>query len=143
MKRMFKSFVLGAALLLIGSGGAWADGYASLRVVETGVLVNHGHGFAPVAGVVDLNIGDRVMAGEGALAILSYANCRITIKAGGVVTVVKKPPCLANSATDTNTVPPLFFGGFVHPGVIVGQFAGGFLASVEITDILISAPASN
>ena len=143
MKRVFKSLILGAALSLIGSDGAWAEGYASLRVVERDILVNRGHGFEPVVGVVDLNIGDRILAGEGALAVLSYANCRITIKAGGGVTVAKKPPCLANTASETRRVPALFFGGLVHPGVVVGQFAGGFIASVEITDYFISAPASN
>jgi hypothetical protein len=149
MKRWFKFLVLGAAFSLIGMSGACAGSHASLLVVEGSILVNHGSGFEPVVGAVDLNVGDRILAGESASAVLSYAGaaCSIMIKAGSVVTIAKSAPCVAGAADEINVIPAAFSDGFTHPIVIPAAFAGGFVALVGLAELLTegstSAPASN
>jgi hypothetical protein len=145
MKRWFRLLAFGAAIVLSGSDVTWAKSYVSLIAVEGNVLVNQGKGFEPVSGVVDLKVGDRVMVGENSQAVLSYSTCRVKIKSGNVVTIVKDAPCLTGTVSEDATIPvvPGVLGGFVHPGFVVGQFAGGFVGVVGINEFVISAPAAN
>jgi hypothetical protein len=146
MKSWFKLLAFGAAIVLSGSDAAWAKSYVSLIAVEGNVLVNQGKGFEPVSGVVDLKVGDRVMVGENSQAVLSYATCRVKIKGGNVVTIAKDAPCLMGTVSEDATIPVVpgaVLGGFVHPGVVVGQFAGGFVGVVGVNEFVISAPAAN
>jgi hypothetical protein len=146
MKRWFRLLAFGAAIVLTGSNVTWAESYVSLIAVEGNVLVNQGQGFEPVSGVVDLKAGDRVMVGENSQAVLSYAACRVKIKGGNVVTIAEDAPCLTGTVSEDATfpvVPAAAFGGFVHPGVVLGQFAGGFAGVVGIGELVTSAPAAN
>ena len=145
MKRMFKRLVLGLALSLISINGAWAGSHASLQVIAGNILVNHGYGFGPATGVVDLDAGDRILAGENASAVLNYAACSIIIKAGSVVTVAKAAPCVAGGPSEFNVIPVSSSGDndSRHPVLILGEFAGGYVALVGLTQLLASAPASN
>ena len=146
MKRWFRLLAFGTAIVLSGSYAAWAKSYVSLVAIEGNVLVNQGKGFEPVSGVVELKVGDRVMVGENSQAVLSYATCRVKIKGGNVVTIVKDAPCLAGTVTEDAAmpvVPGAVLGGFVHPGVVVGQFAGGFVGLVGVNEYVISAAAAN
>lgn len=146
MKRWFRLLAFGAAIVLTGSNVTWAESYVSLIAVEGNVLVNQGQGFEPVSGVVDLKVGDRVMVGENSQAVLSYATCRVKIKGGNVVTIAKDAPCLTGTVSEDATIPVVpaaVLGGFVHPGVVVGQFAGGFVGVVGVNEFVISAPAAN
>ncbi|HEX7109224.1 MAG TPA: hypothetical protein VF224_08285 [Aestuariivirga sp.] len=146
MKRWFRLLAFGTAIVFSGSDAAWAKSYVSLVAIEGNVLVNQGKGFEPVSGVVDLKVGDRVMVGENSQAVLSYATCRVKIKGGNVVTIVKDAPCLAGTVSEDAAmpvVPGAVLGGFVHPGVVVGQFAGGFVGLVGVNEYVISAAAAN
>ena len=145
MKRMYKRLVLGVALSLIGMNGAWAESHASLQVIAGNILVNHGSGFGPATGVVDLDAGDRILAGENASAVLSYADCSIMIKAGSVVTVAKAAPCVAGVPSEINVIPASSSGdnNARHQVLILGEFVEGYVALVGLTQILVSAPASN
>ena len=144
MKRMFKRLVLGVALSLIGINGAGAGSHARLQVIAGNILVNHGSGFGPAIGVVGLNVGDRILAGENASAVLSYAACSIMIKAGSVVTVAKAAPCVAGVPSEINVIPASSADdNSRHPVLILGEFAGGFVALVGLSELLTSTPASN
>ena len=146
MKSWFRLLALSAAIVLTGSKATWAVSYVSLIAVEGNVLVNQGQGFEPVTGEVDLKVGDRVMVGENSQAVLSYATCRVKIKGGNVVTIAEDAPCLTGTVSEDATlpvVPAAAFGGFVHPGVVLGQFAGGFVGVVGVEQLVTSAPAAN
>ena len=143
MIRVFRSFVFGAAFLLIGINGAWAVSFANLQVVEGNILINRGSGFEPAVGVVGLNAGDRIMAGKNASAVLRYATCSIVIKSGSVVTVAKSSPCVAGQISNVSVDEDAIFGPFIPPFVIPAEMAGGFGGLVGLDKLLTSAPASN
>ena len=143
MKKIYRFLVLGAALSLTNMNYAWAGSHASLLVVEGNVMVNHGSGFEAAVGVVDMKIGDRILAGEKGSAILSYAACSVTIKAGSVVTVAKTAPCVAGTAVGSEGFPAFIVGGVVTPVGTTAGFAAGFVGLVGLTELLTSSPATN
>jgi hypothetical protein len=143
MKKIYRFLVLGAALSLSGMSSAWAGGYASLLVVEGDVMVNHGSGFQPAVGVIDLKAGDRILAGENASAILRYATCSTKIKPGSVVTVAKSSLCLAGIASGSEGFPAFFVGGVATPVGTTAGFAAGFVGLVGLHELLTSSPATN
>ena len=146
MKENLRPFAFGAALLLFGSGQAWAEGNVTLMAIEGNVLVNQGKGFELAMDAVELNVGDRIMVGENSSAVLSYATCRVKIMGGNVVTIAKDAPCLTGTVSEDAAIPVVpaaAFGGFVQPGVVLGQFAGGFVGVVGVEELVTSAPAAN
>jgi hypothetical protein len=75
---------------------AGAAGVAEITSSSGKVLVNQGAGFAPVSGLVTLNVGDAVMVGEDAQAQISYATgCTVTAGSASVVTISEVAPCAA------------------------------------------------
>lgn len=67
---------------------------ASLASVSGSVLVNRGEQFVAGADGDVLSSGDRVMAMEGASAILRYDDgCDVTVEGGTVVTLDEGSPC--------------------------------------------------
>jgi hypothetical protein len=143
MNRILRFLIPGFALLLMGIVDASAGGHASLLVIEGKVMVNHGAGFEPVAGVVEVNAGDRILAGEKAKAVLRYANCSIGIKARSVMTVIGNAPCVTNLQGGTYVTEDAFFGAFVPPVIVPAEFAGGFAGLIALNEFLLSAPAAN
>ena len=143
MRSIFRSVVGGAVFLAVGTGGAMAAAYASLQVIEGPIMVNHGSGFEPAIGVVDLNVGDRIMAGENASAVLHYTTCSVAVTASSIVTVPKSAPCVAGQISNVAVDEDAIFGPFIPAYVIPGEMAGGFVALVAADRYLLSAPASN
>jgi hypothetical protein len=67
------------------------------------VLVNKGKGFAPASGMLALNVGDTVMVGKGASAVISYnEGCSVNAAASSLVTVSETAPCAAGQAMMTS-----------------------------------------
>jgi hypothetical protein len=143
MRSIFRSVVCGAAFLALGPSAAMAAAYASLQVVEGPIMVNHGAGFEPAIGAVDLNAGDRIMAGENASGVLHYPTCTVVVMASSIVTVSKSAPCVAGQISNVAVDEDAIFGPFIPAYVIPGEMAVGFVALVGIEKYLISAPASN
>jgi hypothetical protein len=141
MKKWIESLALGAAISLIGINGAWAGSHASLLVVEGNILVNHGSGFEPAVGMVDLNVGDRILAGENASAVLSYAAaaCSISIKAGSVATITKSAPCVSGGPNEISIIPAASSDGSIQPAIITAGFAAGFVGLVGLHELLTSS----
>ena len=57
--------------------------------------VNQGEGFIPVSGPLALVAGDRVMVGKDSFAVVSYAECAVSLSQSTVVTVSDAAPCAA------------------------------------------------
>lgn len=145
MKKMYRFLVLGTAFSLASMNCAWAGGHASLLVVEGNVMVNQGSGFQPAVDVIDLKVGDRILAGENAAAILSYATaaCSIMVKAGSVATIAKTAPCVAGMTSGIIITPAASPIDSLHPALITAGFAAGFVGLVGLHELLTSAPATN
>ena len=143
MRSIFRSVICGAVFLALGTSAAMAAAYASLQVVEGPIMVNLGAGFEPVIGVVDLNAGDRIMAGENASAVLHYRTCTVVVAANSIVTVSKSATCVAGQINNVAVDGEAILRPFVPAYVIPAEMAGAFVALVGINKYLISAPASN
>jgi hypothetical protein len=100
---MKKIVALAAVAALFASTSiAGAAGIAEITSSSGKVLVNQGDGFAPVSGLVSLNVGDAVMVGDGAQAQISYAaGCTVTAEAASVVTIADVAPCAAGETVGT------------------------------------------
>ena len=106
-------------------------------------MVNRGAGFEPAIGVVDLNAGDRIMAGENASAVLHYPFCSVVVTASSIVTVTTSAPCVAGQISNVAVDEEAIFGPFFPAYLIPGEMAGGFVGLVAADQYLLSAPASN
>jgi hypothetical protein len=100
---MKKIVALAAVAALFASTSiAGAAGIAEITSSSGKVLVNQGAGFAPVSGLVSLNVGDAVMVGDGAQAQISYAaGCTVTAEAASVVMIADVAPCAAGETLGT------------------------------------------
>jgi hypothetical protein len=93
MKRIISSALI--CLFASASVVSAAQSVATVQDVSGKVLVNKGKGFAPVAGSVQLNAGDRILVGEDSFATISYAECAVSLAKPTVFTVAKAAPCVA------------------------------------------------
>lgn len=99
------------------------------------VLVNKGDGFFPASGIVSLNTGDKVMVGENSLAVISFADCAVSLSDPTVFLISEKAQCSAGSDKMTVISPvavvadvevaaapvfpvPLIFWGVAGVGII-------------------------
>jgi hypothetical protein len=92
--------VLVLATVLSNISLAYAQSSVAVISSSAGkVLVNKGKGFAPVDGLVSLNVGDAVMIGKSSSAIISYnTGCTVNAAASSIVTVAAKAPCAEGQA---------------------------------------------
>jgi hypothetical protein len=148
MKTIFKSTFVLATLLSFTTAQA-AQRFAELSATEGKVLVNQGKGFVPATVQLSLKVGDQLMVGENASAVLAYTSgCQVTLAAGQVFAVPQKPPCNAGEQVamiDGATImpakarmgkPPAFKSPYVRSGgpaftpiaiLGLGAVAGGVL----------------
>jgi hypothetical protein len=71
---------------------------AALAVVEGPVYVNHGNGFQPASGYVDVFPGDTIMAQPNSVSRITYSdNCVQTVQPGSTVAISEMSPCAAQS----------------------------------------------
>jgi hypothetical protein len=69
------------------------------------VLINKGKGFIPATATMSLNDGDKVMVGENSFAVVSFADCAVSISSPTVMSITKTAPCAA--AGDVTVVQPV------------------------------------
>ncbi len=85
------------------------------------VLVNHGKGFVPVTGSEALLAGDKILVGENAFAVVSYADCAVSLSSPTVMSVSAKAPCVGGSADATFVQPVADIDpGYVAPVAPLG-----------------------
>jgi hypothetical protein len=70
------------------------------------VLINKGKGFVPATGSVALNDGDKVLVGDNSFAVVSYAECAVSISAPTVMAISTAAPC-AGASGDVAIVQPV------------------------------------
>jgi hypothetical protein len=128
MRRLLK----GIAILAAASTALPAFA-ATLQPIQAGVMINRGNGFRDVAGATQAKVGDIVMAAPGGRARLVYEDgCKVSVEPGGVVTVKKLSPCLANAygaelglpTKAPEAPPPVDYSWLVVP-VVAGGIACG------------------
>jgi hypothetical protein len=96
-----KSILVGLLTAAVLTTSSLAAGnVAVVGDVSGKVLVNRGEGFVPVAGSLQLNVGDRVMVGDNSFATLSYAECSVALAKPTVVSVAAVAPCAAGKTED-------------------------------------------
>ena len=84
------------------------------------VLINKGEGFVPASGLVSLNAGDKVMVGVNSFAVVSFADCAVSLSAPTVMSVTREAPCAAGSAGAAVIQPVAAAPVFPVPLLIVG-----------------------
>jgi hypothetical protein len=95
MNQIFKTVLVAASIVSFASAQASVI-VAELGTVQGKVMINHGKGFVPAAGLVSLNAGDQLMVGEKSSAVVNYASgCAVSVAATQVVTISAKAPCKA------------------------------------------------
>jgi hypothetical protein len=98
------AIIVAAAVLGVIATCPTASEATALAVVQGDVLVNHGNGFQPASGYVELFPGDTVMARDNAVSRITYSdNCVQTIEPGSTVTVTELSPCATQA---TGALPP-------------------------------------
>jgi hypothetical protein len=105
---------------------------AALAVVEGPVYVNHGNGFQPASGYVDVFPGDTIMAQPNSVSRITYSdNCVQNVEPGSTVAISEVSPCAAQSpnwTTTSSTVPASETNYFPY---VVGVAAiGGAVAAI-------------
>jgi hypothetical protein len=145
---MTSKIISGALAVLLAMSTAHATvGVAQLSQLQGKVLVNHGKGFEPANGLVELSAGDKVLVGKESSATLSYmgSDCTVTVAESSVVTVSEVAPCKAGEvvgAVDSVIVIPAQAeeGG----GAAVAPFiVGGFILTAAAIGILIATEDNN
>lgn len=109
-----------------------------LKEIDGKVYVNHGEGFVPARGSVELFQGDRVMVGENASATINYyvADCDFMLSASSMTTIPAKPPCTGGSQTSTEGLvfpsASASAGGLAVTGLgVAGMTAFGIVAGTN------------
>ncbi len=92
MKTMF-SIALVSVLLVASTSAQAANNVANLQKFQGKVLVNHGQGFARVSLNTGLNVGDQVLVGDDASAVITFESCTVNIAKSTVFKVTKTAPC--------------------------------------------------
>jgi hypothetical protein len=121
-----------AALTMISAANA-----ATLTDISGSVLVNKGEGFVATTGAIELNVGDKVMVGEGGFATVSYDNCAIALDKPTLHAVSKVAPCDApviSPAADID--PPVEAGLPILPLLLLGTAGavGTYFIIEEVLD---------
>ena len=111
---------------------------ATLSTVTGKVLVNSGSGYAPRQDGAHLKTGDTVIANPGSSALIVYDDgCKMSVKAGTVVTVENGCPGLGVVAAETG------LGASSATYVVVGGLAiAGAVGVVAATSSNSDRPAS-
>jgi hypothetical protein len=105
-----------AGLAMISTANA-----ATLMDVSGSVLVNKGEGFVTATGSIELNVGDKVMVGEGGFATVSYDNCAVALDKPTLHAVAKVAPCDAPVISPVADIdPPVAAGLPVLPLLLIG-----------------------
>ena len=86
------------ALAMFSSAAFAGNVAATISDFSGKVLVNQGKGFVPALGSISLKAGDKVMVGENSFAVVSYAECAVSISSPTVLSVTKDAPCASGSA---------------------------------------------
>jgi hypothetical protein len=81
------------ALAMMTSSTLAASATAVISDHSGKVLINKGKGFVPVLGAMSLNDGDKVLVGENSFAVVSYAECAVSISSPTVMSITKTAPC--------------------------------------------------
>jgi hypothetical protein len=109
----------GAALALAMMTSSVLAATATITDHSGKVLINKGKGFVPAAGTVSLNDGDKVMVGENSFAVVSYADCAVSISSPTVMSITKIAPC-GGSTGDFAIVQPVAAPVTATPLVVLG-----------------------
>ena len=133
--------LLMGGLFLTNSVGA-ASITAKLIAPNGKVLVNTGEGFVLASDGMVLQAGDRILAGAGSTATISYPGCAVVLPEASFHTVSVKEPCVQGQAVlpqQSLMISPAFgsggFGdtdpaGLLAVGVVLSLAAGvGLLAT--------------
>jgi hypothetical protein len=131
----FMKKIISAALALgLLSSSVLAGNFAATVTDFSGkVLVNRGAGFVPATGSITLRAGDKVMVGDNSFAVVSYAECAVSLSTPGVVTVSETAPCAAEGAATIQPVADIDPGYSapifpIWPLVIIGGGIAGTCA---------------
>jgi hypothetical protein len=129
---MKKFLMATAALSMISAANA-----ATLNDVSGSVLVNKGEGFVAATGAIELNVGDKVMVGEGGFATVSYDNCAVALDKPTLHAVAKVAPCDAPVISPVADIdPPVAAGLPILPLLLLGTATAvaGYIIVEEILD---------
>jgi hypothetical protein len=127
-------FTLASIALLSGVALSLPSLAATVEPVEGQVSINRGNGFQRVAGAVQANVGDSVMASPNGSARIVYSDgCSVPVVPQGVITITAESPCKAFAqATPSGESPGLTpgqqFG--VAAAIVVGT-VGGVVAAIS------------
>jgi hypothetical protein len=92
---------------------AWA---ATIEPGQGDLSINQGHGYQPVTGRLNANVGDTVMVGPGGAATVVYDDgCKVNVQPGAVTNIAPLSPCASgsnaqNNSDDGNTWGAVAFG---------------------------------
>ncbi len=103
MKKLYGAVL---SLVLMTSSVLAGNGAATISDFSGKVLINKGKGFVPAVGVTSLGAGDKVLVGENSFAVLSYAECAVSISSPTVISITKTAPCIGG-AEDVAIVQPV------------------------------------
>ncbi len=101
------SSIIAAMAMLTSTVAVAAETTATVSDFSGKVLVNRGQGFVPLSGKMALSTGDKLMVGENSFAVLSYAECAVSLSSPAIVTVAQKAPCVDGASADAVVVQPV------------------------------------
>jgi hypothetical protein len=128
---MSRLALLAATVVFVLIAISPAASAASLAIVDGPVYVNHGNGFQPASGYVDVFPGDTIMAQPNSVSRITYSDdCVQTVQPGSTVAITEVSPCAAQSSnwTTSSTTPASEVNYFPY---VVGVAAiGGAVAAI-------------
>ena len=99
--------IFAAVAMLTSTVAVAAETTATVSDFSGKVLVNRGQGFVALSGKMALSTGDKLMVGENSFAVLSYAECAVSLSSPTVLTVAQKAPCVDGASADAVVVQPV------------------------------------
>jgi hypothetical protein len=129
------------AVLIPGmmSSSVLAGGFAaSVSDFSGKVMVNKGDGFVPLVSGVSLNVGDKVLVGEGSFAVLAYEECAVSLSKPAVISVSKDAPCNVGALSDEAAVvtPAAYTGPAIAAPLIIGGIGVAVVGTLLLTGAL-------
>ena len=132
---MQRSILAAASVLILSSIGSAGPLEAQLSSIRGNVLVDRGNGFAPISGVTQLVVGNRVLVSGEGTAVLTYGpGCSVPLAPDSLTTFTGTESCVIGTQGTSGNKTNLMLLGSVGGALGATGFAIGSSLSDEGDD---------